>query len=372
MCDVWCQHDEPLLLVRLLVVVDSDRIMRVLLLLLTASSDSALAGGFGRTSKQRASSPRKGGKRGSIIVEQQPQPTTTTLDKWGLPPPTEDDIFPPPTKASIPVDTETTTTTKLAQLQDALRESTVLNFNWSQWDDEGVETEPPTGCAPMRLRLVHQDPPVLVLDDFLTPDECWQLQQVVVDDTTTTVQVHSQTVSPLATSKRTSTSWFCHYASVPVLLAKAQHRLGVTLAHVEEPQIVRYQSGQEFSWHYDALPSAQLDNGGQRLATLLVYLNTVERGGATVFRDLLTTNDGDSKLSIQPVQGTALLFFPSTPHHPDDRTLHKAEVAEDEKNIVQVWVHERPYTAALPPGNTQEAAYEAVEQVSRNLWGVVE
>ena len=371
MCDVWCQHDEPLLLVRLLVVVDSDSRMRVLLLLLTASSASALAGGFGRTNKQRASNPRKGGKRGSIIVEQQPQPTTT-LDKWGLPPPTEDDIFPPPTKASIPVDHDTTTTTtKLAQLQDALREYTVLHFNWSQWDDEGVETEPPTGCAPMRLRLVHQDPPVLVLDDFLTPDECWQLQQVVVDDDTAAVQVHSQTVSPLATSKRTSTSWFCHYASVPVLLAKAQHRLGITLAHVEEPQIVRYQSGQEFSWHYDALPSAQLDNGGQRLATLLVYLNTVERGGATVFRDLQTAN-GDSPLSIQPVQGSALLFFPSTPHHPDDRTLHRAEVAEDEKNILQVWVHERPYTAALPPGNTQEAAYEAVEQVSRNLWGVVE
>ena len=41
-----------------------------------------------------------------------------------------------------------------------------------------------------------------------------------------------------------------------------------------------------FSWHYDAVPPTMLVNGGQRVCTLLVYLNDVPEGGRTAFRDL--------------------------------------------------------------------------------------
>ena len=44
--------------------------------------------------------------------------------------------------------------------------------------------------------------------------------------------------------------------------------------------------GQCFSWHYDAVPPTRLHRGGQRAATLLVYLNDVPEGGQTAFRDL--------------------------------------------------------------------------------------
>ena len=55
-----------------------------------------------------------------------------------------------------------------------------------------------------------------------------------------------------------------------------------------ESQIVRYGTGEEFSWHYDEVPNLSNANGYQRVGTLLLYLSTVHegRGGGTVFRDL--------------------------------------------------------------------------------------
>jgi len=165
---------------------------------------------------------------------------------------------------------------------------------------------------------------------------------------------------------------------------------------MEEPQIVRYRTGEEFSWHYDEIPKAQLENGGQRLATLLVYLNELEegRGGGTVFRDLMPPitigEDGKKKkrskrnsrtgnaakssstierqLTVRPKTGTALLFFPSYKDGtPDIRTLHKGEVALDKKMIAQLWIHEGSYRAGVPAGNSQGDAVEGVRREQDRL-----
>ena len=72
---------------------------------------------------------------------------------------------------------------------------------------------------------------------------------------------------------------------------KATRLLGLdTIQRWEEPQTVRYQQSEKFTWHLDALaPSDSLDDsGGQRVATLLVYLTDIgeNNGGSTAFRDL--------------------------------------------------------------------------------------
>ena len=100
-----------------------------------------------------------------------------------------------------------------------------------------------------------------------------------------------------------------------------------------EPQVVRYEMGQQFSYHYDAIPKSLMDSSGQRVATLLVYLNDVPTGGATAFKDL-------GPLLVKPVKGKALLFFPSQGEkaggRSDERTMHSGQVAMDTKFIAQM------------------------------------
>lgn len=62
----------------------------------------------------------------------------------------------------------------------------------------------------------------------------------------------------------------------------------VELEQCEEVQLVKYQgAGQGFGWHEDVLSADEANPhaGGQRIATLLVYLNDCENG-RTLFRDL--------------------------------------------------------------------------------------
>jgi prolyl 4-hydroxylase len=338
-------------------------------------------GGFGSSNaKKTRSKPNNNNKRrkraGTLSELEKRSPVTEKkeeqplLDKWGLPPPTEEDLFPPMPPGTELISASQEGPTSLQDIKAALKDHTTiiaLNLLEESFDSTRVEKSPTPGNAPMKLNLLHKSPPVLSIDNFFTMEECEDCKKVVTtkkDDAA--FQVGSATFSPLATSKRTSTSWFCHYSQMPTLLAKTNRRLGIPLTHMEEPQIVRYRSGEEFSWHYDEVPPTQLDNGGQRLATLLVYLNTVTRVGGTIFRDLLDAEG--NPLTVKPVQGSALLFFPAFGDgRPDDRTLHRGEMVDDEKWIAQMWIHERPYSPVVPPGNTHEAALSAILQVSENL-----
>jgi prolyl 4-hydroxylase len=166
----------------------------------------------------------------------------------------------------------------LREIQDAARQCVPLSLD-RFFDADGVEARAALrdDRPPMKLRLLHVSPPVLSIDHFFTPDECASMKQLaaaVPDDNPAgigPVRVDSRTFAGAA-STRTSTSWFCRYRDAPGLLAKAQRALGLRLEAMEEPQIVRYRPGQEFSFHYDVVPASQLSNGGQRLATLLYVI----------------------------------------------------------------------------------------------------
>ena len=254
-----------------------------------------------------------------------------------------------------------------------------LGVNLDNFDEGGYSlhySSEPEQTNRWKLNLVHANPPVFTIDNFFTEQECIQYRNMVDPSSTEyrqddTISVTSPTFAN-SISRRTSTTYFCRYSAVPTLLAKILHLFGdnnIDIHQCEEPQIVQYQTGQEFSWHYDEIPKVQLKNGGQRLATLLVYLNNVKEdgGGATVFRDL-TSSIGE-QLKVQPKRGTALLFFPSfTDGTPDERTLHKGQVALEDKMIAQVWIHEREYVASVPAGNMQADAVEGVDAEYKRLF----
>lgn len=52
----------------------------------------------------------------------------------------------------------------------------------------------------------------------------------------------------------------------------------------EEIQVLRYEEGQKYEPHYDYfVDKVNIARGGHRLATVLMYLTDVEKGGETVF-----------------------------------------------------------------------------------------
>jgi prolyl 4-hydroxylase len=104
--------------------------------------------------------------------------------------------------------------------------------------------------------------------------------------------------------------------------------------------VLRYRPGAQYRPHFDYFDPAQpgtqavLRGGGQRVATLLMYLNTPLHGGATTFPD--------ADLEIAAVTGHALFFAYDRPH-PDTLTLHGgAPVLEGEKWVATKWLRADP------------------------------
>jgi len=233
-----------------------------------------------------------------------------------------------------------------------------------------------------QFRILNVDPMVLAIDDFMSEEECDEYvnlcanPKILTESNDAPMESRSKTMGKDSKSKsqRTSTTWFHHFKGVPALMAKASRLLGLkSIDRWEEPQTVRYQQTEKFTWHLDALApgDSEPEIGGQRVATLLVYLNDIgeNNGGATCFRDLGDNFDDGDYLRVQPKKGSALLFFPAAggiPNTPFDiRTLHAGEAvsasAESDKWIAQCWLRENNnYTPSAPSGNTHVAATKAI------------
>ena len=330
-------------------------------------------GGFGsKTTSTSKKSNKKKNKRilndiSTLTKEKSSKDNEPQLDRFGLPIRTAENFFP-----DLPSDTEVIgmdgSQSKLDNIEESMYNHIPLNLEL--FDEMGLEKRKPSnGDKQWKLKLIHKSPPVLVIENFFTEEECEEYIALTSakSEGEGPLEVNSATFSALAQSKRTSTTWFCHFSQVPTLLAKAKRLFkDLALNQCEEPQVVRYRTGEEFSWHYDEVPGPQLSNGGQRIATLLVYLNTLKRGGGTIFRDLKDSSGKD--LTMRPKRGSALLFFPALADGtPDDRTLHKGEVAVDEKMIAQMWIHERDYTPVVPEGNNHEAATDLIRLKQEEL-----
>jgi prolyl 4-hydroxylase len=134
----------------------------------------------------------------------------------------------------------------------------------------------------------------------------------------------------------------------------------IPVDHGEGLQVLHYEVGQKYEPHYDYfLDTFNTKNGGQRIATVLMYLSNVNAGGETVFpesqvnRSLVPdwnelTECAKSGLSVRPHMGDALLFWSIKPDASLDPTsLHGGcPVVEGNKWSATKWLHVDKYSVS--------------------------
>ncbi|SEO59295.1 prolyl 4-hydroxylase [Luteibacter sp. UNC138MFCol5.1] len=189
-------------------------------------------------------------------------------------------------------------------------------------------------------------PLIAILDGVLDADECAALREMA-----TSRLARSQVVSPgtgqgVVQSIRTSEG--ANFGrSENELIARVDARAALLMRlgeeHGEGLQAMRYGVGAEYVAHYDYFPPddpgsrAHLASGGQRVSTLIMYLNDVEAGGETIFPRI--------DFSYVPRLGQALYFEYTTPEGAlDPLSLHGgAPVLRGEKWILTKWMREHAF-----------------------------
>lgn len=188
------------------------------------------------------------------------------------------------------------------------------------------------------------NPRIVVFGGLLSADECDELVALAGARLARSETVESSTGGSEINSARTSEGMFFGREE-NALCARIENRIAELLRwpldHGEGLQVLRYRPGAEYKPHYDYFDlkesgtPALLARGGQRVASLVIYLNTPVRGGATVFPDV--------ELSVTPVKGNAVFFSYDRPH-PMTRSLHGgAPVIEGEKWVATKWLRERRF-----------------------------
>ena len=189
--------------------------------------------------------------------------------------------------------------------------------------------------------LDMKHPRVVVFGNFLSEAECDQLQALASSRLTRSETVTLNTDASEVNEARTSDGMFFERGENE-LCARIEARIASLLhwpvERGEGLQVLRYGPGAEYLPHFDyfdpahASTPAILKRGGQRVGTVVMYLNTPVRGGGTVFPD--------AGFEVAPIKGNAVFFAYDGPN-PETLTLHGGSpVLEGEKWVATKWLRQ--------------------------------
>ena len=196
----------------------------------------------------------------------------------------------------------------------------------------------------MNFDVLCRDPQILLVHDFVTEAEAAYLI-AAGDRLMKRSTVVCDEPGGCVDARRTSTSAHLGYdANVEQIRQRA--REFARLSTCETIQVVKYAETQRFDAHWDQFDpttkegAREIRTGGQRAATLLVYLQCPEAGGATVFPTV--------GLSVLPKARAAVFWRHQLPNGQNDpRTLHGgAPVVRGTKAAANIWLRLPPPASA--------------------------
>ncbi|KAG5621658.1 hypothetical protein H5410_006876 [Solanum commersonii] len=250
---------------------------------------------------------------------------------------------------------------------------------------------------PTRVTQISWRPRAFVYRNFLTDEECDHLVTLAKDKLEKSMVADNESGKSIESEVRTSSGMFlskgqvhkilpslfeaCYLICLTSQLVPCQIQLTVRIlifeyqdevvANVEARiaawtflpkengesiQILHYEHGQKYEPHYDYFhDKVNQELGGHRVATVLMYLSDVEKGGETIFPNSKAKKSqpkGDdwsdcakNGYAVKPRKGDALLFFSLHLNATTDPlSLHgSCPVIEGEKWSATKWIHVRSF-----------------------------
>lgn len=233
-----------------------------------------------------------------------------------------------PLNEFIKINTEYTKTNPNIPYIDTSSKKTILDL-----DDRKV-----------KIALEIQHPRIVLIEDFLSEEECDLLIEEAKSKLKRSTVVSDNKKGSMINDVRTSSGMFYTRGQT-----KTVHTVEKRLAKLsnwpiengEGIQILNYKVGAEYKPHYDYFspthPKTQeiVSNGGNRVGTFVLYLDTPEEGGGTIFPNIGAL--------VYPHKGSAVFFSYDVPD-PISYSLHGGDpVLKGEKWIATKWLRERKY-----------------------------
>jgi len=200
--------------------------------------------------------------------------------------------------------------------------------------------------TPPQPRALSEDPPIRIVEGFASAAVCdWIISRA--RDRLAPAQVFdAAAVRPVRKDTRSNSAAGFDLVNLDLVVLLVRERLaaaaGVDVRAMEAVQVLHYAVGQTFAPHYDCLEpdvpahAQAIAQWGQRVATLLVYLNEAYEGGETDFPLLRARWRGRT--------GDALMFANTQPDGRPDRRMFHAGLppTSGEKWLFSQWVRGKP------------------------------
>uniref|UniRef100_A0A6M2EF82 procollagen-proline 4-dioxygenase n=1 Tax=Populus davidiana TaxID=266767 RepID=A0A6M2EF82_9ROSI len=222
---------------------------------------------------------------------------------------------------------------------------------------------------PAKVKQVSWKPRAFVYEGFLTDLECDHLISLAKSELKRSAVADNESGKSKLSEVRTSSGMFITKAKDPIV-AGIEDKIAtwtfLPRENGEDMQVLRYEHGQKYDPHYDYFSDkVNIARGGHRVATVLMYLTDVEKGGETVFpsaeepsrRKASVSHEDLSEcarkgVAVKPRRGDALLFFSLYPTAvPDTSSIHAGcPVIEGEKWSATKWIHVDSFDKNLEAG----------------------
>ena len=203
--------------------------------------------------------------------------------------------------------------------------------------------------------LMRTGRPILaVLGNVLSAEECEQLIELARPRLQPSTIVNPESGENEVTLDRSSVGMFFRLretAFIAHLDARISELMNLPIENGEGFQVLRYPTGAQTTAHFDFLQPtndanrASIARSGQRVSTLIAYLNDVHGGGETVF-----SNAG---LAVVPQRGNAVYFeYCNRQGQVDHASLHAGNpVLSGDKWVLTKWMRERRFVSATAAGS---------------------